>query len=503
MGEGVQYGDGYDENELLCDGITKVDVVMMDNFGDGWDSGSRVEIVRVSDEIVVWNGTMTEQVTRDAYFSEVVCLEDGDYYVTMIQEGNSSHEMGVEIDDCFIHLSDTVHSAALSVNDGKCNSCSDTVVTLQLTGSPFSIPYGWKENTQYILTGNNGREDVGRLVMGINMDQRLCLADGEYHLSFDSIAESDDWIDPYSYFYTYADALGIGEYRIFVDDSTGTNGVGIDVSETMTIRVFDNMVSVVLGEGAFSASPSQSPTATTYPTAVPIEVKTVVSFVTNMDMEGLNAASFDTAAKEAFAEITASGIDGVEADGISDVTAVDITSDVTSFIDSSTESIKVTYVVTALEENIPGDYADISALVASIEEDMVSLFNDPNTSEEFVDLSISKGSGISEDTVVRFDDPVVDFTTIEETVVSTRSPTTIPVVNSEDSNDSRDVGVLIAVTVGILVGLVVIALVVFSFLKRPKSNSSDVGTTNVELSVDKNATSNPLSKSAAGADQGL
>jgi hypothetical protein len=202
-------------------------------------------------------------------------------------------------------------------------------------------------------------------------------------------------------------------------------------------------------------------------------------------MDGINAASFDVAAKEAFAETTASGIDGVDANDISNVIAVDKS----SFSVASSGSVKVTFTVSAVKENIPGDFADTASLVASIEQDMVELFDDPDTSESFVQLSVSKGSAMPADTEIVFGDLDVDESSIQETVVSTRSPTAATVINSNEGDDGTDVGTIVGITLGVLFGVIVLAFGVAYFVLKPKSIPSEVS---ASIDKTKSTTSNPL-----------
>jgi len=77
----------------------------------------------------------------------------------------------------------------------------------------------------------------GKLVMGINLDQRLCLADGTYLLRFDSVAESDDWLGG---MYYYAEGVGIEEYTISV------GGVEMKVAQSLNLQVKDGQVIVTV-----------------------------------------------------------------------------------------------------------------------------------------------------------------------------------------------------------------------------------------------------------------
>lgn len=533
----VAIDDDFVDNELSCAaGEAMLTVNLLDNFGDGWQEGCSIDIRRESDDVVVWSSTMEASVPRDAYVREVVCIPDGEYSAVMVQTGDDSYEMGVEIDNCFVHLSATVLSAHISIVNGTCNACSDTVVTLHLTGSPYSIPYGWKGDTQYLLTSYEGRTEQGRLVMGINMDQRVCLANGEYHLVFDGVADEDDWIDDSSYLAPYTDSIGIGEYRILVQEvNTGSpHSVEISTTEALTIRVHNSAADIVWGSQPFSDSPSgvpsvapsgepsvsptfdpsASPSLTTSstpshpgtthpPSLAPI---TVVSFTTNMDMNGIQTSDSDEAAKEAFCEITADGIEGVSADDISDVVGMEIATEPYLLRAAAGGGVAVSFTVTAVEENMPGSFSNTTALVDSIETDMIEHFNDEATATSFVDLSVSKGSSMPSDSVVLFEDPVVDDSSVQETVVNTPYPTQQPSAQPSGQPDTQenadgdelDRGIsIVTISAGAFAGVLVIVLVaglIFSWTKKtPTENAKGTG---ADISgIDKHgSTENPLNQ---------
>ena len=522
----VDVNEDFVGNELSCaSNEAMLTVILLDNYGDGWLPGSSFDIKRTSDGVVVWTTTMSEMVTKDAHYHQVVCVPDGEYEAVLVQVAgdDTDHQMGVEIDGCFIHLSATVLSQPLSILSGVCNSCSDTVVNLALTGSPFSIPYGWKDDTQYVLTSSRGRVDMGRLVMGINMDHHLCLPNAEYHLRFDSVAESDDWIDDQSDWIDYADVLGIGEYLIIVEEvNTGNDhAVEIDTTSSMTIRVHDTTATVAAGELPFTETPSSEPSAvppavpTSLPSSVPSSVpslspstvsvvsKTVVSFSTSVGMTGIAASSFDSAANDAFAETTASGINGVNAEDISNIVAVDNGSSVQKSVSTralTTGSVTVTFVTTAVRENMPGGYADSSSMVTSIESSIASLYSDPATGASFVSLSLSKGSAMPADTEVVLGTPVADHNSIQESVVSTRSPTASSAVLDDSSGGGSGVNMTaVYVTVGVVVGVFSLAMMIYAIRTQKKASLDDKDESSrddLELaqSVDKNSTENPLYK---------
>lgn len=530
----------YLSNEMNCSaGETMITVRLLDNGGDGWDAGDRFDIIRTSDDFVMWSRTLDGNVTRDSNTREALCLPNGDYSAVMIQSGDDSDEMGVEIDDCFIHLSDSSASASLVVENGECNTCAGMVVTLSLTGSPFSIPYGWKDNTRYMLTNSDDVNTYGSLVMGIEMDHRLCLPNGEYHLRFDSVADSDDWIDDESYYYSMKDDLGIGEYLITVSNvNTSTaHSVEIDVTGVMTIRVFDDRVEVTEGEEPFTSAPTSVPslapstsapssrpsslptsypsgapsaapsasmsptTATSMPTRSPVASRTVVSFSSNMEMMGISASSFDAPAKEAFAEVTASGIDGVEADGITDIVATDIIDSSRSKMGSHVFAVEssVSFRVTAVEEEMPEVYSDTLDLVSAIEDDMVELFANESTSDLFVQLSVSKGSSMPPDTEITFDAPVANTSSVSSSVVSTHSPTAAVVSSGSGGSDGglseRDTIIVIVVVVVVLLVTIGIVYVAFFSAKESPLDAS-------KTAPPAEGTSNPMNKDReAPADQ--
>jgi hypothetical protein len=341
------------------------------------------------------------------------------------------------------------------------------------------------------------------------------LPNAEYHLRFDSVAESDDWIDDQSGWIDYADVLGIGEYLIIVEEvNTGNDhAVEIDTTSSMTIRVHDNTATVAAGELPFTETPSSEPSAVPLavpssvpslsPSTVSVVTKTVVSFSTSVGMTGIAASSFDSAANDAFAETTASGINGVNAEDISNIVAVDNGSSVQKSVSTralTTGSVTVTFVTTAVRENMPGGYADSSSMVTSIESSIASLYSDPATGASFVSLSLSKGSAMPADTEVVLGTPVADHNSIQESVVSTRSPTASSAVLDDSSGGGSGVNMTaVYVTVGVVVGVFSLAMMIYAIRTQKKASLDDKDESSREdlelaQSVDKNSTENPLNK---------
>jgi hypothetical protein len=337
------------------------------------------------------------------------------------------------------------------------------------------------------------------------------------------VAESDDWIDDQSDWIDYADVLGIGEYLIIVEEvNTGNDhAVEIDTTSSMTIRVHDTTATVAAGELPFTETPSSEPSAvppavpTSLPSSVPSSVpslspstvsvvsKTVVSFSTSVGMTGIAASSFDSAANDAFAETTASGINGVNAEDISNIVAVDNGSSVQKSVSTralTTGSVTVTFVTTAVRENMPGGYADSSSMVTSIESSIASLYSDPATGASFVSLSLSKGSAMPADTEVVLGTPVADHNSIQESVVSTRSPTASSAVLDDSSGGGSGVNMTaVYVTVGVVVGVFSLAMMIYAIRTQKKASLDDKDESSREdlelaQSVDKNSTENPLNK---------
>lgn len=533
------------DNELSCaDGEAMITVILLDNGADGWGEGSSFELRRKSDRSVVWSSSMTREVSKDAYLREVVCVSGGEYDAVMVQgtDDSSAGQMGVEIDECFIHLSATVLSRPLTVSGGACNACpdTDTIVTLQLTGSPYSIPYGWKDDTQYVMTSSRGRVDMGRLVMGINTDHRVCLPNAEYHLGFDSVAEGDDWLDDQSDMINYADNLGVGEYSIKVSDVNLriNNYVRIDTTNSLTIRVHDNTAHVVTREQPFTVNPTSQPTSqpsqppsvpssepssvpspipsvrpsgkhggSVPPTAVPVPSRTVVSFRTSVGMTGVSAANFDAAATNAFASTVAAGIDGVTAQDVSNIVVVDVAAAIVRRSVSSADlhaqgggRVSVTYSLTVVMQNMPGGHTSTASLVSSMETSMVRHFSDPATSTSWVTLSLSMGSSLPADTVAALGVPVVDQGSIHESVVSTRSPTAASqVLDGSDGGGSGGVNLeAVYISVGIIVGIISLGILVYVFrsekrgIRRAGSDAHACDDVELSTSVNKHHTDNPL-----------
>ena len=237
------------------------------------------------------------------------------------------------------------------------------------------------------------------------------------------------------------------------------------------------------------------PGVTLSPSVVPVIPRTVVSFSASVGMDGIEASSFDSAAKDAFAETTADGIDGVEAQDISNIVAADTGGSIgLQGLSTSSSGVTVSFTITAVEEKIDGDFPDTESLVSSIESDLVEHFDDSDTAESFVELSVSNGSIMPADTEVTFDEPTVDTSTIVETVVSTRSPTASVVVNSnsDGNTDGLDTTGIILVAVGGVLLFVFAAVAYVVYLQKKKPPADDKAQLGVEIG--NSSTDNPINR---------
>ena len=239
----------YPRNELQCaDDEMMITARLMDRGGDGWESGDFLMITNHLAEVVSTT-TMTSTVPYDLIKVESFCLPVGRYELTLLTLGDDFEEMSVSVDECATYLAGSIpahHSAAVDVaSDGNgeftCNLCSGATVPLLLVGSLYGFSYGWVDGVTYrVIDSRSSIVIEGTLATGIFEERQLCLADGEYTLSFYVPADAeDDYFDDDA----SGNVYGMEEYRIMLNNNDIIN-VDAGISFSVVNGAMSNQTSV-------------------------------------------------------------------------------------------------------------------------------------------------------------------------------------------------------------------------------------------------------------------
>mmetsp|Transcript_6383 Transcript_6383/g.9629 ORF Transcript_6383/g.9629 Transcript_6383/m.9629 type:complete len:560 (-) Transcript_6383:78-1757(-) len=230
----------------------------MDRGADGWGEGNLYTILD-TDMNVVANGTMSSSVPGDVIGYDVFCLDQGSYNVQLVMGGDDSDEMGVDIPQCGIYLSEYQTSAYMDLSSASaCNVCAGYELDLMLGGSIYGVPYGWKGDSQYSLETYALDTDAielweGTLVTGITAEHKICITtDSTYELMLTGVPGDDDFFDD-----DYMGQLfGVEEYRVGVyncdaaadiieDDDVGLYPyVGVPPNTPLYVTVVGNTCTV-------------------------------------------------------------------------------------------------------------------------------------------------------------------------------------------------------------------------------------------------------------------
>lgn len=115
-----------------------IQMTLYDNGGDGWGTGNSYEIIEKTSGTIIKSGTMTSDIPNDLMVRESFCLDKGEYTVNLIQDGEGSNEMGLEIGQCYLYLSEYQTNGTLSItSNSSCNVCSNYLLTMTLKGSLY------------------------------------------------------------------------------------------------------------------------------------------------------------------------------------------------------------------------------------------------------------------------------------------------------------------------------------------------------------------------------
>ncbi|CAE7600443.1 unnamed protein product, partial [Symbiodinium microadriaticum] len=201
----------FTSNELNCpSGEQMLTIHLMDRGGNGWGSDNSYVISVASSGSTVRSGTMDGSVGKDSYLTESFCLSEGiKYKVKLDRSGSNSKDMTLDIPACSIHLSRYMDEAILDLtSSGKCNECPYFALDIMLLGPRVPIPYGWKDDSVYVLqNSSNATVAEGTLATGVMSRHTICLKTDEYHLEFNNVPSTDDY-------YSGGSSEGIDQYRI-------------------------------------------------------------------------------------------------------------------------------------------------------------------------------------------------------------------------------------------------------------------------------------------------
>jgi hypothetical protein len=199
-------------------------------------------------------------------------------------------------------------------------------------------------------------------------------------------------------------------------------------------------------------------------------VYTTVSFDTTVTLNNITAEEFDDIATEAFVEVTANGVTGVDAEDIV-ITSISTTTSAlrtnTKGVHTLTAPIRSTEITfttnVVLEEMEDTYYDDASVMLNDMETELTNLYNDPTTSQIFVNTAVADGSTtITSNTVLFFGTTAVDTENAVVNVMTT-APTSAPGTSSSDSASETD-DVLLSVTLpiaAVVVGLTMAGVYVY------------------------------------------
>jgi hypothetical protein len=181
----------------------------------------------------------------------------------------------------------------------------------------------------------------------------------------------------------------------------------------------------------------------------------------------------DLPAQEAFLDVTADSMTGVEA---SDLTITGMgtvvvrrlarqEADVTKRRLGS--AVDITFTTTTILEG--SGYSSATTLAEGLEAEVMAAYADPVTAAAFKEEAEALGStSIDSTTVVVFEEPALDSSSITEEVVRTSAPTVTP-EKSGDNDDGQTVILIAGVVVGVvLVTIAIISSVVYNNKKKNK-----------------------------------
>jgi hypothetical protein len=185
------------DNQLSCGvGYSMITLTLMDRGGDGWGTGNSYAIYD-STGLVVQSGTMTSAIPGDVLSYESFCLQHSVFSVRLIQNGENSDEMGLEIDSCAVYLSEFNRDGVLNIGVTGCNTCSGFEMDVVLVGSLYGVPYGWAQGSVYTVSGSNVNYGTGTLVTGVFNTHTVCVTPGAlsattYTLLLSGVPSTDD-----------------------------------------------------------------------------------------------------------------------------------------------------------------------------------------------------------------------------------------------------------------------------------------------------------------------
>ncbi len=115
-----------------------VQMTLLDNGGNGWGTGNSYSIVDLSTGVIIQSGTMSSAIPSDLMVMKSFCLDIGEYNVNLIRLGPGSNEMGLEISQCDLYLSQYQSSGSLSITSNRtCNTCTHYPLIMTLVGSLY------------------------------------------------------------------------------------------------------------------------------------------------------------------------------------------------------------------------------------------------------------------------------------------------------------------------------------------------------------------------------
>jgi hypothetical protein len=234
-----------------------------------------------------------------------------------------------------------------------------------------------------------------------------------------------------------------------------------------------------------TAAPSSAPTfaPTSTPTRTPTlaptpytPLQTVITYDTTEVLEGVTAADFDQAARDAFLQVSADSMQGVSVDDLTFISVSNVDNSLNLGIGNSNlrqssrrlaSGASFTFGIKVILEQFGSTYADPDALVGDLESQLATAYADPATSQTWVDLSVAKGSAtVTSSTTVTLTTP--SFSEPQVTKVKTGAPTMAPTSGAgnrggsggDDDSATQTLTIALAVS-GAVILIAAVAIAVF------------------------------------------
>mgnify|MGYP003385540023 CR=1 FL=1 len=240
--------------------------------------------------------------------------------------------------------------------------------------------------------------------------------------------------------------------------------------------------------GVPSRVPSGVPTTETVPPTISlpptisptvyIPLVTVVSFSTLAQLGGVAADDMDLPAQQAFLNVTAGSMTGVQA---SDLVIIDMNTVVVRHLRSLgavdmvkrrlASAVDITFTTTSILED--SGYSSASDMAEGLDAEVAVAYADPATAVAFTQEAEALGSTtVDTSTAVVFEEPVLDTTSVTEEVVQTAAPTMTVAVKSSDEDDMDEQTVLLVALMVPIFAVAIIAAAGYAFYRHKKKDPS-------------------------------